>query len=112
MQFEQATIKVQQAKEFAELRERIAGAFAAAHRKKFLRLLLRRGIRVRDLDAVFAKGVLDGMSQAARRVETAQALYQRLAVSDQAQIKEFYLFQVEEVAPQLRAKFHKLYQYY
>jgi len=39
-------------------------------------------------------------------------LYEALPLSDQAQIREFYLSKVEEVDAALRTKFHKLYQYY
>jgi hypothetical protein len=39
-------------------------------------------------------------------------LYAALPVSDQAQMKEFYLSRVEEVDSALRTKFQKLYQYY
>jgi hypothetical protein len=34
-----------------------------------------------------------------------------LPVSDQGQMREFYLSKIEEVEPALRVKFHKLYQY-
>ena len=43
---------------------------------------------------------------------SAKGWYDALTTTDQAQIKEFYLFQLEEVSPALRAKFQKLYQYY
>jgi hypothetical protein len=39
-------------------------------------------------------------------------LYQALTVSDQAQLREFYLSRIEEVAPALRTKFQQLYRYY
>jgi hypothetical protein len=39
-------------------------------------------------------------------------LHEALPVSDRSQVREFYLSKVEEVDPALRAKFHKLYQYY
>ena len=42
----------------------------------------------------------------------AQTLYRALTVSDQAQIREFYLTRVEEVDPGLRRKFQQLYRYY
>jgi hypothetical protein len=42
----------------------------------------------------------------------AQTLYQALTVSDQAQMREFYLTRVEEVDPGLRRKFQQLYRYY
>jgi hypothetical protein len=35
-----------------------------------------------------------------------------LTLTDQAQMKEFYLSKIEEVGPDLRAKFQKIYQYY
>ena len=49
---------------------------------------------------------------AGNKAGTARTLYEALPVSDQAQVREFYLSKVEEVDPALRAKFHKLYQYY
>jgi hypothetical protein len=42
----------------------------------------------------------------------AQTLYQALTVSDQAQMREFYLTGVEEVEPRLRTRFQQLYRYY
>jgi hypothetical protein len=42
----------------------------------------------------------------------AQTLYRVLTVSDQAQMREFYLIRVEEVDPGLRRKFQQLYRYY
>ena len=42
----------------------------------------------------------------------AQKLYQALTVSDQAQMREFYLSRVEEVDSALRTKFQQLYRYY
>jgi len=41
-----------------------------------------------------------------------QQLYQSLPVSDQAQMREFYLSKLETVDPSLRHRFKKLYQYY
>ena len=106
--FEQAVLKVEREKEFAELRTAIGCAFAPEKVKKLLKRMARQRLRVRDWDAVLAAGVLDeGQSRA-----SSQSLYELLPVSDQAQIREFYLFRVEEVSPKLRARFHKLYQYY
>ncbi len=39
-------------------------------------------------------------------------LYEALTVSDQAQMREFYLTTLEEVDLPLREKFSKLYRYY
>ena len=106
--FEQAVLKVEREKEFAELRTAIGSAFAPEKVEKLLKRMARRRLRVRDWDSVLARGVLDeGQSGA-----SSQSLYESLPLSDQAQIREFYLFCVEEVSPKLRARFHKLYQYY
>jgi hypothetical protein len=43
---------------------------------------------------------------------SAKDLYSALTLTDQAQMKEFYLSKIEEVGPELRARFQKLYQYY
>jgi hypothetical protein len=75
---------------------------------KFLKALAGRGIRVRDLDAILAAGVIDQVSGGK---SVAASLYGLLPVSDQAQVREFYLSKIEEVDPAVRAKFHKLYQY-
>jgi hypothetical protein len=39
-------------------------------------------------------------------------LYEALPVSDQAQMREFYLSRLESVEVALRHKFKRLYQYY
>jgi hypothetical protein len=39
-------------------------------------------------------------------------LYKALTLSDQAQMREFYLSKLEGVEVALRHKFKKLYQYY
>ena len=43
---------------------------------------------------------------------SAQGLYGTLPLSDQAQIREFYLSKLEEVSAELRTKFQKIYRYY
>ena len=42
----------------------------------------------------------------------AKQLYEALPVSDQAQMREFYLSKLEDGRRALRHKFKKLYQYY
>ena len=51
MGFEQALIKVENEREFVELKAAIDKAFAADRVAKFLKTLDGRGIRVRDVDA-------------------------------------------------------------
>jgi hypothetical protein len=111
--FQQAAIKVENEKEFGELQGAILLAFASENIQKYLKRIASAGIRIRDFDSVLAKGILEQLDRTlAGPGQSAKHLYAALAVSDQAQVKEFYLSKVEEVEPELRAKFHRLYQYY
>jgi hypothetical protein len=109
MAFEQATIKVEKEKEFGELKSAIIRAFAPEVVEKYLKRMASAGLRIRDFDAVLAKRVLE---QVGALAGSAKDLYAALTLTDQGQMKEFYLSKIEEVGPELRAKFHKLYQYY
>jgi hypothetical protein len=108
--FEQATIKVEKAQEFSELRAAVEQAFQPANVERFLKQLDRKGIRIRDFDAVLMAKVLEDVTGATGL--NAARLYQALPVSDQAQMREFYLSQLEGADVALRHKFKKLYQYY
>ena len=113
MVFEQAAIKVEKELEFEELKGAISRAFRAEKSEMFLKRLSSAGLRVRDWDSVLAAGIFERLDDAlAKSGKTAASLYESLTLSDQAQMREFYLFRVEEVEPKLRTKFHKLYQYY
>ncbi len=90
--FEQAAIKVEKAQEFARLQAAIEQAFAPEKVEHFLKQMDRKGIRIRDFDAVLAQRVLDGDT-----AQNAQQLYQSLTLSDQAQMREFYLSKMEKV---------------
>ncbi len=109
MGFEQATIKVVNEREFDELKRSIEQVFASDRIAKFLKTLAGRGIRARDVDAILTANVID--STTGGKAGAARSLYQSLPVSDQAQLREFYLSKIEEVEPALRARFHKVYQY-
>ena len=93
MAFEQATIKVEKAQEFSRLQAAVEQAFLPEKAAGFLKQMDRKGIRVRDFDAVLAQRVLEGFADPGL---DARHLYESLPVSDQA----------------LRHKFKKLYQYY
>ncbi len=108
--FQQAAIKVEKAKEFARLQAAVEQAFLPEKAESFLKQLDRKGIRVRDLDAVLAQRVLESVVGEAQL--GARQLYEALPVSDQAQMREFYLSKLEGVDVALRHKFKKLYQYY
>ena len=107
--FEQATIKVEKEKEFEELRAAIGRAFAPQNVEKYLKKVASAGLRIRDFDAVLAKRVLE---QVGALSGSAKDLYAALTLTDQAQMKEFYLSKIEEASPELRAKYQKIYQYY
>ena len=109
MGFEQAAIKVEKQQEFARLRAAIEQAFLAEKVEQYFKQLDRKGIRIRDLDAVLGQRVLEGFSEPGLN---AQQLYQSLTLSDQGQLREFYLSKLEGVDVALRHKFKKLYQYY
>ncbi len=109
MSFEQATIKVVSEREFDELKAAIERVFASERIEKYLKSLKSRGIRARNVDAILAANLIDMV--AGRTAGSAKTLYESLPVSDQAQVREFYLSKVEEVDQALRTRFHKLYQY-
>jgi hypothetical protein len=114
MAFEQATIKVEKQEEFAKLQAAVEQAFLPEKVERFLKQLDRKGIRVREFDGVLAARLLEDAvgGPAAKSGLSAWQLYQALPLSDQAQMREFYLSKLETVDVALRHKFKKLYQYY
>ena len=107
--FERAPIKIEKEQEFARLQAAVEQAFLPDKAERFLKQLDRKGIRVRDFDGVLAQRVLEGFAESGL---DARKLYESLPVSDQAQMREFYLSKLETVDTALRHKFKKLYQYY
>jgi hypothetical protein len=109
--FEQAAIKVQKETEFRQLQGAVERAFLPEKVERFLKRLNRGGIRVRDFEAVLAARALED-AVGSKAGLSAWQLYQALPVSDQAQMREFYLSKLEGIDIALRHKFKKLYQYY
>ena len=111
--FEQAVIRIEHEKEYQELKGAIERAVGREKMKQFLKRVESSGLRVRDVEAVLSKGLLEKVDEALTKSgKTAQQLYEALTVSDQAQLREFYLSKIEEIEPALRAKFQRLYSYY
>ena len=113
MSFEQAAIKVEKEAQFAELKSAIERAFAAGTVEKLLKKLDSKGTRIRDFDSVLEKEAIehvDGMLRGARK--TAKGLYQDLTLTDQGQMREFYLSKLEGVEEALRHRFKRVFQYY
>ncbi len=100
---EQAVIPVADPEAFGAVRAAIETAFSPAKINDFLKSMARAGLRVRDFELVLRKGLLGAATTSE---------YDRLGNGDQGQIREFYLASLEKVAPELRAKFLKLYAYY
>jgi hypothetical protein len=109
--FQPTVIRVEREKEFSELTGAIDRALGSQRVEKFLKRVRRSGSRIRDLDRILSRGVFEKVDEPVAKLG-AQKLYQALTVSDQAQIREFYLSKVEEVEPGLRTKFQQLYRYY
>ena len=78
MSFEQATIKVEKEKEFAELRDAVQRIFSS-EKGKFLQLLQSKNVRIRNLDAVLAKGLIERADEALAKVAAHQLKQQRPA---------------------------------
>ena len=114
MAFEQATIKIEKQQEFSKLQGAVEQAFLPDKVERFLKRLDRKAIRIREFDAVLAARALEDVpgGSAAGSDLSAWQLYQALPLSDQAQMREFYLSKLETVGVTLRHKFKKLYQYY
>ena len=111
--FQQAGIRVEKLDEFEQLRSAIARVFASADVERFLRLLQRKNVPIRDFQRIMREKLLEQSdAKLARSDKTAQHLYDALPVSDQAQMREFYLTTLESVEAGLRNKFNKLYRYY
>jgi hypothetical protein len=103
MMFEQAVLPIQDEKTFAEIRQALDETFAAQHVASFLRRVIRTKLRVRQFEAILANGFLGAETP---------AKYAALSDTDRGQVREQYLRRVEQVEPELRAKFLKAYAYY
>ncbi len=117
MGFEQAAIKIEKQQEFAKLQAAVEQAFLPEKVERFLKQLDRKGIRVREFDGVLSARLLEEVTGGsnvgvAGKELSAWQLYQALPLSDQAQMREFYLSKLETVDVALRHRFKKLYQYY
>ncbi len=101
--YQQAGIPVSDPTLFGAVHGAVSRAFSTAQVSDFLRSLDRASLRVREFEAVLGKGLLGGQTEAE---------YGRMTAGDQGQIREFYLHALEEVAPELRQRFFRLYAYY
>jgi hypothetical protein len=111
--FEQAGIKIEKHAEFAALRQSIERLLSAALIEKFFKKIQKSDIRIREFEAVLSKRLMEQADEnLAKSGQSAQALYDALTMTDKAQMREFYLTKIEEVNPEVRARFQKIYRYY
>ncbi|HUZ04581.1 MAG TPA: hypothetical protein VMU62_04435 [Acidobacteriaceae bacterium] len=101
--FEQAIIPIQNPAVFAEVKAAIEAVFAPAAIAAYLKRVQHADLRLREFEKILHQGLL-GVPTKAR--------YAELGNSDQGQIRELYLQLVERVAPELRAKYRKVYTSY
>ena len=101
--YQQPVLPISDPQTFSAVKSAIESSFSSGKVADFLRSLERSKLRIRDFETVLGKGALGA--------PTAKE-YARLGNADQGQIREFYLASLEQVAPELREKFFKLYAYY
>jgi hypothetical protein len=111
--FQQAGLKVEKLEEFEQLQSVLKRVFASQNTERFLQLLQRKGVPIRDFERVLRERLLEGADPAATKGgKGAGQLYEALSVGDQAQIRERYLTALEDIELPLREKYSKLYRYY
>ena len=101
--YEKPPLTVTDPNAFGEVRSAIESHFSPSTVPTFLRSIGRSGLRIRDFESVLGKGLLG---------PSAKPTYATLDNGDQGQIRELYLARLEQVSPELRDKFFKLYSYY
>ena len=105
--YEQATIPIEKEHEFQQLRGAIDKVFSPPLDTKFLASVKSAGMNIRQFDRVLAGRLID---KAYPQVGSAGALYESLPVTDQGQLREFYLERLERVPEEWRRKFHTVYR--
>jgi hypothetical protein len=101
--FEKPVLEVQDAVSYDVVRSAIQAALSPSGAGRFLKQVENGRLRVRDFETVLGKGLLG---------REAIAAYAQLGDLDRGQVRELYLESIEHVAPELRAKYLKVYAYY
>src|SRR5262245_27275943 len=113
MPYEQAQIPLHRAEDFERLRSAIERIFASPALEKYYGRLQSKGVGAREFEKIAGLGLLEEADETlARSGKSAKQLYEALALSDQALMREFYLERIEKVDPKLRLKYQKVYRYY
>ena len=106
MTFEQANLPVLDEQGSSALRSMIETA-VEVNTEKFLDSMQHFGLKIREFEKALHKGLLER----AAGVSGMSAVYAKLPMSDQAQMRELYLTKVEDIEESLREKYKKLYRY-
>ena len=101
--FDQPVLAIVDPQSFQFVHSAIESSFSSGKLGDFFKGMSNEGVRVRDFESVLGKGLLG---------EKTRGEYAKLGNADQGQIREFYLASLEQVAPEVRQKFFKLYAYY
>jgi hypothetical protein len=107
MAFTQAKLAIGNEPAFREFTAVLEQVFSAANVERFLKSVGKKGLRVRQFEQVCDAGLLDAYHGG----KSVPELWQQITVADQSQVREQYLTKLEEVTPEVRQKFAKLYQY-
>ena len=111
--FEQAGIKIEKEQEFQALKQSIERLLSPALIEKFFNKLEKKSVHIREFEKVLDLKLMEAIDETLAKSRTsAKQLYGALTVTDQGQMREFYLTKIEEVSRELRHKYHKLYSYY
>jgi hypothetical protein len=106
--FEQATIPIQKQREFQQLQAAIDAVFSAPVVEKFLGTVKSKGLQIRNYEGVLAAGLIEKAYPSLGAAS--KSLYEGLALTDQGQMREFYLERLESVPVELRTKFNSIYR--
>ena len=106
MPFERAEIPVVNASSFQKLKDAIDDAFRTDSVDRILSGLDSASVQIRNVEKVIADHLRNEKLNG-----SAWALYSELTLSDQGQIREYYLTKVEELDPELRRKYKKVFRY-
>ena len=113
MAYQQAQIAVAKTEEFEQLKSALERILGSATIEKYYGKLQSHAMNVREFEKIAGLGVLEAVDSAlAQSGKTAKQLYESLALSDQALMREFYLERIEKVDAKIREKYRKVYRYY
>jgi hypothetical protein len=111
--YQKPPLPVQSGAVYEVLHRALERVLAPAAAERLLRRLENRGLKARGFEVLLAAKVLEQLDEGlAGSGKTASEWYAELPVSDQGQLREFYLTAIETVDPGLREKYAKIYRNY